>query len=197
MVPGRQQHKRGDEFHYTITKATEADDNYYSCTLSNSCGTTNLPTFILTVNMPPSSGTAVINDTKYFGDSVSFNISPAGSAPFSYQWNLNNNNISGATSNNYQISAINYSDSGYYSCEIKNMCDSVNAEIAHLIAYKSATRFRYTLSGQIFYDNSAATLMNNTTVISFKFGGSKNGFNDHKRYRGIYISYSSEWKVYT
>ena len=73
---------------YTISQATVADYDVYSCTVSNTCGTANLNQFILTVNTPPSSNTVLINDTRYLDDTVSFNISPGGTKPLSYQWRI-------------------------------------------------------------------------------------------------------------
>ncbi|HEY9048158.1 MAG TPA: PQQ-dependent sugar dehydrogenase [Ohtaekwangia sp.] len=54
------------------------------------------------------------------GDPVSFTVSASGATPFTYQWQKNNANISGATSSTYTIAATVQGDAGNYRCIVTN-----------------------------------------------------------------------------
>ncbi|HEX6428350.1 MAG TPA: PQQ-dependent sugar dehydrogenase [Niastella sp.] len=54
------------------------------------------------------------------GDPVSFSITASGAVPLQYQWQFNNVNIPGATSNTYTITAVAAGDAGNYRCVVTN-----------------------------------------------------------------------------
>ena len=117
---------------FTIRNSQSSDYDFYSCEISNTCGTASLPQFILTVNLPPNPNNIYVLQTKNVGDSTTYSLSPTGTSPISYQWQKNNVIINGATTNNYQLSTINLTDSGIYKCILSNMCGIDTTLVAHL-----------------------------------------------------------------
>ncbi len=54
------------------------------------------------------------------GQPATFSVSVTGTAPFTYQWQKNNINISGATASSYTIDSTSRSDSGYFRVIVSN-----------------------------------------------------------------------------
>jgi uncharacterized protein YjbI with pentapeptide repeats len=82
----------------------------------------NPPTII---NQPASS----INKA---GTSATFSVLAGGTAPLSYQWRLNNTNLSGATLTNYYIASVQATNAGNYTVVITNVAGSVTSSVAAL-----------------------------------------------------------------
>lgn len=79
---------------------------------------------------PPDITVQPLDQTVCVGASVTFNVQNAGTAPFSYQWQLNGANISDATNATYSITNVQVSDSGNYTAYVWNAigsCSSSNA----------------------------------------------------------------------
>ena len=61
------------------------------------------------------------------GNPLTFTVTPAGTAPFSYQWKKNNANMTGKTNSSYIISSLlpgTSGDGGSYTCVVTNSCPS-------------------------------------------------------------------------
>jgi hypothetical protein len=144
---------------YIISIITPVDTGRYFCHVSNVCGDISVFT-TLSINSPPFIPDTTLNLTACKGDSVRFIINPTGTN-LSYQWTKNDNIIPGATSNNYQLSTINYNDSGTFSCIVSNTCRTTSALVATLNV-KNCT----SISGKITYDNIAKSSVTNTVVYS-------------------------------
>jgi len=77
--------------------------------------------------VPPSiTGTSGAGSYDY-GDGVTVSVTATGTAPLSYQWKKNGNNISGATSASYNIGSADTGDSGTYTCVVTNTWGSVTS----------------------------------------------------------------------
>jgi hypothetical protein len=68
------------------------------------------------------------------GQSASFSVTVTGNVPFSYQWQRNQVNISGATSSSYTLPSVTFADNGArFRCVVTNALGSVNSNEAILI----------------------------------------------------------------
>ena len=59
-------------------------------------------------------------DTAYLGQTTTLTATPSGNAPFTYQWQYNNSNISGATNSTYPLTNVQSSASGLYTVVLNN-----------------------------------------------------------------------------
>ncbi len=110
------------------------------------------------------------SQSKAPGETVTFNVSPRGESPFTYQWKYEGADISGATSSSYSKSSLQVSDSGLYSVVVTSSgdtpCTSVLearltvAEVAPTLSYnRSGNQITFTWSGSF-------TLQSNTDLMS-------------------------------
>jgi hypothetical protein len=65
-------------------------------------------------------------------DYVIFGIDASGIETPAYQWYFMGNEMTGATTNNYIISQVSLSDSGFYQCKVWNNCGEVLSDTAWL-----------------------------------------------------------------
>jgi hypothetical protein len=86
---------------------------------------------------PPPSGPSITtqpqNQTVVQGDTASFNVIVAGTAPLSYQWRFNGSNIAGATLSTYSRNAALPADAGLYSVIVTNSVNSILSSNASLV----------------------------------------------------------------
>ena len=99
------------------TPATVSGDSgaAFRVVVSNSAGSATSNSATLTVDpapVGPSITTQPANRTVNAGQSATFSVVAAGTAPLTYQWQKNNANISGATSASYPTSATVSGDNG-------------------------------------------------------------------------------------
>lgn len=66
------------------------------------------------------------------GREVTFVVEVSGTAPFTYQWRKNGQNITGATAATYTISGLQANDAGDYDVVVSNVNSSVNSFVATL-----------------------------------------------------------------
>ena len=124
---------------YTISSVSTADAGDYTVIVTDSCGntiTSNPAT--LTVNPAVSITTQPQGGTVCTGESYTFNVVADGSN-LTYQWQLNGNDISGATSDTYTISNVSASDAGDYTVVVTGDCGSVTSNVATLNVNESLT----------------------------------------------------------
>jgi glucose/arabinose dehydrogenase len=73
------------------------------------------------------------NQTVAQGSAATFSVVASGSTPFSYQWQRNQQNISGATSSSYTISSAAFADKGaVFRCIVTNSFGSATSNEATL-----------------------------------------------------------------
>jgi hypothetical protein len=81
------------------------------------------------------------------GQTATFTVSAAGTAPFGYQWRKNGTSIAGATLSSYSISTAQTSDQGSYDVVVSNGAGSVTSSPAMLAVTTSglgSVPFTYT-----------------------------------------------------
>jgi glucose/arabinose dehydrogenase len=119
---------------YTTPATVFADNGAkFRCVVSNTVGTANSNEATLTVNAPPNITSHPANATAAQGQPATFSVSAGGSTPFTYQWQRNLVNISGANSSSYTIPATVFADNGAkFRCVVTNAFGTANSNEATL-----------------------------------------------------------------
>jgi len=140
---------------------------------------------------PPSITTQPVNRTVAAGQSATFSVTAAGTAPLTYQWQKNGVNIAGATASSYTTPPATTADSGStFRVVVSNAAGSATSNSATLTVNPAGGstlvhwRFDET-SGAIATDSSGSgnsgTAVNGPLWTSGKIGGalSFDGVNDY------------------
>ena len=117
---------------YTCANAQPASAGSYSVMVSNTLSTATSSNALLTVIVPPTITTQPLSQTATQGMSVTFTVAASGSTPFSYQWQLNSSNISGATASSYTLANVQPTNAGGYSVVVSNLAGSATSSNATL-----------------------------------------------------------------
>ena len=72
------------------------------------------------------------NKVKCIGSNVTFTVAASGTIPFSYQWKKDGIDILGANQPNFDISNLNLTDDGIYTCDVTNLCRTISSNQAQL-----------------------------------------------------------------
>ena len=118
-----------------INNAQLSDTGGYSVIVSNAYGSVASDTAELTVTTPtpPVILTQPQSQTVLPGQTVSFNVVPGGSAPFSYQWYYDTNTVlTNATSDTLTLTNIQPGADGTYSVIVSNFVGVTNSDYAVL-----------------------------------------------------------------
>ena len=126
------------------TPPVEASDNgaKFYVVVRNSAGRVVSSTATLTVNsaaVAPSITTQPANQTVTVGQTATFKVVAAGTAPLSYQWQKNSTAISGATSASYNTPAMASADNGaQFRVVVSNVAGNVTSNAATLTVNAAA-----------------------------------------------------------
>jgi len=82
--------------------------------------------------VPPSLTTQPVSQTVSVGSNATFSVAATGTAPLSYQWRKDGNNLIGATNPTLSFTATNRSFMGAYSVLVTNLSGSVTSSPAGL-----------------------------------------------------------------
>ncbi|HEU4390686.1 MAG TPA: immunoglobulin domain-containing protein, partial [Blastocatellia bacterium] len=106
----------------SLTAVQDADAGTYSVIVSNAAGSvaSNGATLTVTHDTPPSITTQPVSQTANVGDTVTFDVVAAGTAPLSYQWKKDGGDIPGATGSSLMLTNIQLADAGGYIVEVSN-----------------------------------------------------------------------------
>ncbi|MBP7143519.1 MAG: immunoglobulin domain-containing protein, partial [Opitutaceae bacterium] len=118
-----------------LASLTNADAGTYKVTISNTAGTATSTPFTLTLTAaptPPVIATGPLTQTVVEGSAVNFAAVVSGTAPFTYAWLFNNQEIPGATQPTYLIPSARIADAGEYRVRITNPAGSALSPIATL-----------------------------------------------------------------
>src|SRR5467141_3701908 len=122
---------------YTTPVTTTADSGTsFAVVVSNTAGTVTSAAATLTVNPAPVAPTITTqpgNQTVTAGQTATFTVVAAGTAPLSYQWQKNGVNIAGATSTSYTTPVTTTADSGStFDVVVSNTAGTVTSAAATL-----------------------------------------------------------------
>jgi hypothetical protein len=116
---------------YSFPSVSAADTGTITITATNSCNFSTTVSAHVQLGVAPTVTTQPQDTTTTPGTSILFKVVAKGTA-LTYQWQKNGNVIPQATSSTYTISSVKPSDSGVYSCIIKNSCGQVTSSQAKL-----------------------------------------------------------------
>jgi hypothetical protein len=117
---------------YSIASASGSDAGNYTVVVTNDHGSITSQVATLTVNLKPQITAHPTNVVTFPGQSVSFSGAAAGDEPLSYQWRLNDNDISGANAATYNIGSAQNSDLGGYVLVVTNPYGAATSQVATL-----------------------------------------------------------------
>jgi hypothetical protein len=116
----------------TLANVQSNQAGSYSVVVTNPAGSVTSRSAILEVDVPPAIQTQPSNTTGIQGQGASFSVSATGTSPFSYQWRLNGEPLSGATHATLNLSDLATNQAGSYSVQITNVAGSVTSQVATL-----------------------------------------------------------------
>jgi hypothetical protein len=115
---------------YTVSNAQLASQGNYSVLVTNAGGSTTSSNAVLTVNAPPAITLQPVNRTVNQGNTTFLTVGVSGSPTLYYQWMFGGSNVSGATSNPYQIHDAQPSQAGGYFVVVTNSYGAVTSAVA-------------------------------------------------------------------
>jgi uncharacterized repeat protein (TIGR01451 family) len=106
---------------------------FYSAIVTNAAGSTISSYAVLTVNVPPGISQQPASVVCGQGANVAFNANATGTAPLTYQWQFNGNNLPGATGPVLTLSNVQTIQAGFYSVVVTNVAGSALSSNALLV----------------------------------------------------------------
>jgi hypothetical protein len=116
----------------TLTNVQPANAGNYAVVITNVAGSVTSAVAILTVYVPPTITTQPQSQAVAKNDATSFSVVAGGTAPLSYQWNLNGTSLSGATSSTLTLAKVRSGNVGSYTVMVTNSAGSVTSAVAVL-----------------------------------------------------------------
>ncbi|MEI7659122.1 MAG: immunoglobulin domain-containing protein, partial [Phycisphaerae bacterium] len=137
----------------TLTRTvTVGDAGTYDCVVQNGCGTATSQSATLAVTTPMQIVSQPSSTGNWVGGTVSFGVGVSGDSSVTYAWMrngrplANGGRISGVTGPVLQISSVQASDQGLYSCRVSNACTTLVSAAASLsVIYCNQTWIRLAL----------------------------------------------------
>jgi invasion protein IalB len=181
---------------YTTPTTTTSDSAAtFDVVVTNTAGTVTSSAATLTVNVAPVAPTittAPANQTVTAGQTATFTVVAAGTAPLSYQWQKNGVNIAGATAASYTTPTTTTSDSGStFDVVVSNTAGTVTSAAATLtvnpapapVIQPSPTSLSFandpvgtTLSQVLIIKNTGTATLTITQITATGSGFSVSGF---------------------
>jgi len=163
------------------TPATSTSDSgsTFDVVVNNAAGAATSNPATLTVNaaaVAPTISTQPVNQSVTAGQTATFSVAAAGTAPLNYQWNKNGTAINGATSASYTTPATTASDNGsLFTVVVSNASGSVTSNAATLTVNAASPTLQITttqLPGATVSAafNATLTAAGGTTPYSWSLG---------------------------
>ena len=109
---------------FSIASALAGDAAAYSVRVTNACGSDTSAEALLTINRPAAVATDPVAIDVCSGQPAAFTVTAGGSAPISYQWRKDGQDISDATGSTFSIASALAGDAAAYSVRVTNACGS-------------------------------------------------------------------------
>jgi hypothetical protein len=103
-----------------LNNVQPANAGNYTVVITNVAGSVTSAVAVLTLLVPPTITGDPVDQTVFDGDPANFTVSATGTAPLTYQWRKNGNNINGANAATFTIPQAHVSDEGAYSVVVSN-----------------------------------------------------------------------------
>ena len=116
---------------YTISAVSASDAGEYRCVVSGDGGAVTSDAATLTVLVSTTITTQAQSQTVCEGQSSTFAVEATGDN-IGYQWQKDNQDISGATSATYTINSTTIGDAGNYTCVVSGTCGTITSDAATL-----------------------------------------------------------------
>ncbi len=114
-----------------IDSVSIANAGAYYCVLTNNCGVAQSNGAVLSLKGRAQITGQPVGDTAIVGDKVTLKATASGTQ-ISFQWVKNGVDIPNANNYSYVIDSVVKADSGYYSCRISNVCNTVTTDTVFL-----------------------------------------------------------------
>ncbi len=116
-----------------ITNATAANTGKYHVVVDNLSDSYTSPEAVLSVNVPPTITSDLVNRTLLVGTAQKFTVSASGTAPFNYTWFFKGTSIPGEMGDTLDLGSAQPNEEGEYFVVISNMAGAVTSRVATLI----------------------------------------------------------------
>ena len=162
---------------YTTPATSLADSGTgYSVVVSNDVGTATSSVASLTVTSVPIISTQPAAKTVTAGETATFSVAAAGSAPLSYQWKKGGTDISGATTSSYTTPATSLADSGTaYSVVVTNELGTATSDAVILTVTMAPVITTQPVANTVNPGATATFSVTATGTAPFSYQWKKNG----------------------
>jgi hypothetical protein len=126
---------------------------------------------------PPFINSEPTNQTVILGRPATFSVNAGGTAPLSYQWSLNNTNLTGATNATLTLNNVQLTDAGSYAVFISNPYGSTNSATTTLTVVVPPAIITQPQSQSVLSYNSATFTVVATGTAPLNYQWRKNGTN--------------------
>jgi acetyl esterase/lipase len=150
-----------------ITAAGLSDAGTYTCSVTNSYGTSTSAAATVAVSAAPALATALKNTTVYVGDTVTLSAAFTGSPAPTYSWAKNGVAIPGATDSTYTFIPATTTESGAYTVTALNTYGSLSSS-ATVTVNSLPTSFKNISSASFTYTQNFDGLEKSGTTYTVR-----------------------------
>jgi hypothetical protein len=116
----------------TLTGVTLSQAGDYAAVVSNVAGSVASAAASLVVVVPPRITVQPRSQSVLVGTNVTFSVEASGTAPLSYQWRFNLDDIPGATNSSLTLTTVETTRAGDYAVVVSNQASAVTSLAARL-----------------------------------------------------------------
>jgi hypothetical protein len=117
----------------TLTNVQDADNASYTLVITNVAGSLTSSPALLVVIDPPVILTQPTYQVVLPGGTATFSVTASGTAPLSFQWNVNGTNVLGGTNATLVLTNVQLAQAGSYAVTVTNFAGSAVSSQAELI----------------------------------------------------------------
>ncbi len=163
---------------YTKFNLTTNDSGPYTVVITNSFGsiTSQVATLNVLAPLPPSITTQPQSQIIVQGSNTTLTVGVSGTAPFSYQWRFNGNNL-GVTQSSLARNNVQFLNSGNYQVVVSSAFGSVTSAIA-VLQVAMPISFQTVFSDKFDANTAAAWTVNSSsadTRVTFNYNYASDG----------------------